>query len=161
MFYQGPVVNPGVEVNIAVGGRILSDPQRSVDEVLEEVIDLYYRPKSPAARSRLAGLFVRAEEAYFGQWTAESFAAAKTPVPGQFFVSDLLGETPGPAGHLLEPNLTAEGRRVYKDELVAILRELAGLDGDFDDDGRLHRIQKGIIFTLTQINTIRRAKKEP
>ena len=44
----------------------------------------------PAAPS-----FMRAEDAYFGQWTTENFAAEKKPVPGQFFVCDLLGETPG------------------------------------------------------------------
>ena len=71
MFYQGPVINPAVEMNIAVAGRMLASPLRSVDDVLSEVIDLYYRPSTTSARSKLADLLVLAEDAYFGQWDAK------------------------------------------------------------------------------------------
>jgi hypothetical protein len=53
MHYQGPVINPGVEINIAFGGRILSDSSRSVEDVLDEVIDTLYRPRDAAARRAL------------------------------------------------------------------------------------------------------------
>ena len=37
MYYQGPVTNPGQEVMMAVGGRILSRPERPAEDILEEV----------------------------------------------------------------------------------------------------------------------------
>lgn len=37
MCYQGPVKNPAVEVNIACGGKVMSDTTRDTNEVLEEL----------------------------------------------------------------------------------------------------------------------------
>ena len=31
MFYQGPITNPGVEVNVAVGGRLMCNVGRSIE----------------------------------------------------------------------------------------------------------------------------------
>ena len=59
MFYQGPMSNPGVEINAAVGGRMLADTRRSVEDLLAEVIDLYYRPKSPAAQKKIVQLVLQ------------------------------------------------------------------------------------------------------
>jgi hypothetical protein len=52
-YYMGPIVNPGVEVNVAFGGRLLSDASRRPQEVLDEVVDEMYRPRSDAARRDL------------------------------------------------------------------------------------------------------------
>jgi len=161
MFYQGPVVNPGIELNVAVGGRILSDTRRSVEEALAEAIDLYYKPKGPAALKALVDLMLRAEEAYFGQWDPKAFAAQGRPMPGELHLTDLFGSTPGPAHYLLEPFLSAEGRRAYKRQLVALLKDLERLDGQCADDGRLERIRKGMAFTLNLLDTVRCAKGEP
>ena len=46
MFYQGPVINPGVELNIALGGRMLVAPHRTVEDALEESLELYYQPRN-------------------------------------------------------------------------------------------------------------------
>ena len=67
MFYQGPVINPGVEANIAVGGRTLANTRRSVEDALSEVIALDYRPRDLATQKRLVEVFLRAEDAYFGR----------------------------------------------------------------------------------------------
>jgi hypothetical protein len=160
MFYQGPVINPGVEVNIAVGGRILTDTRRTVEDVLSEVLALYYRPRDPAAQRKLVDVYLRAEDAYFGRWDPARFAAAGRPMPGELHLTDLFGTAPGPATYLMEPFLDAGGRREYKERLIAVLRDLDDLEGRCDDRGRLARIQKAITVTLTLLDTIRAAKKE-
>jgi hypothetical protein len=163
MFYQGPMVNPAVEVNTAVGGRILAGPSRNPEDALAEVIGLYYKPKDSAAEKKLVELFLRAEEAYFGQWDAKRFRAVhNTQPPGEFKLNDVLwGHSPDAALYLLEPYLNAEGRQAYKVGLKAILKDLAAIEGDFDDGGRIRRMQRGIIITLSLINTVRACKNEP
>ena len=160
MFYQGPVINPGVEMNIAVGGRILADPHRAVDDALAEVIAFSYRPRNLAAHKALVELFLRAEDTYFGRWDPARFAAAGRAMPGELHLTDLFGTAPGPAFYLLEPFLDADGRREYKKRLIAVLQDLAGLEGRCDDGGRLSRIQEAITVTLTTLDTIRATKKE-
>lgn len=157
MFYQGPVSNPGTEVNIAVGGRVLADVRRSVADTLAEVIQLYYRPKTAVACRKLVDIFLRAEEAYFGNWPRqrELFLKLYGFVPGEFKLDqNLWGTSPGPATFLKEPMLDAAGRQEYKKGLVSILRELPELEGRCEDRGRLARIKRAIIFTLNLINTI-------
>src|SRR5262249_12834353 len=114
MFYQGPVINPGVEVNIAVGGRILADTRLTVADALAEVIALNYRPPTSAARQKLVDVFLRAEDAYFGQWEPARFQAQRRPMPGELHLTDLFGTAPGPALYLLEPFLDAAGRGEYR-----------------------------------------------
>jgi hypothetical protein len=159
MFYQGPIINPGAEVNIAVGGRILADIRRSVADVLAEVVELYYRPRNPAAHKKLVELFLRAEDAYFGQWDPKRFSSAR-PMPGELHLTHLFGTSPGPALYLLEPFLNAQGRREYQKQLLAILQELARLLGRCDDRGRLARIQQALTVTLMLLESIRAAKNE-
>jgi hypothetical protein len=160
MFYQGPVINPGVELNIGVGGRILADTRRTVADALEEVIALSYRPRNSAATKKLVEMFLRAEDAYFGEWDAARFQAQGRPMPGELHLTDLFGTAPGPALYLLEPCLDADGRREYKKRLIQVLQDLQGVADGFDDDGRLARIQKAITITLTMLDSIRSAKKE-
>jgi hypothetical protein len=157
LFYQGPVSNPGTEVNIAFGGRVLSDTRRSVEDTLAEVIELYYKPKTAGARRKLVDVFLRAEEAYFSNWARqrELFLKMYGFVPGEFKLDqNLWGASPGPATFLREPMLDAAGRRDYKQGLMSILRELPELEGRCDDRGRLARIKRAVIFTLNLINTI-------
>lgn len=156
MFYQGPVNNPGTEANIAVGGRILSDTRRNPQDVLAEVIELYYKPKDAEAHKQLVDIFRRAEEGYFGQWKDELFRKVwGIPAPGEFKLDQhLFGTAPGPATYLKEPCLDAQGRKEYKKALLSILHDLAKIDGRFDDQGRLKRIRSGIIITLNLISTI-------
>jgi hypothetical protein len=161
MFYQGPVINPGVEVNIAVGGRILADTRRTAADALAEVIALYYRPRDSGATGKLVEVFLRSEEAYFGQWDPARFQAQGRPMPGELHLTDLFGTAPGPALFLLEPYLDAEGRRDYRQRLIAILQDLMSMAGQFDDHGRLAGIQRAITLTLTMLDTIRSARKEP
>jgi hypothetical protein len=161
MLYQGPMANPGVEVDVAVGGRLLGDPSRPVEEVLAEVVRLHFRPRTPAAEKALVDLFLGAEEAYFGQWDPKEFAARKTPVPGELHLTALFSDVPGPPSYLMEPYLTAEGRRAYKGRLVSLIRDAERLEAEVDDGGRLGRIRRGLAATLQLVDTVRCAKGEP
>jgi hypothetical protein len=156
MFYQGPVNNPSTEVNVAVGGRILSDTGRNPDDVLAEVIDLYYKPKDAETRKLLVDIFRRAEDGYFGQWKEEAFRKVwGIPTPGEFKLDQaLFGTAPGAATYLREPSLDAQGRKAYKKVLLSILADLPKLEGKCQDEGRLKKIKSGVIVTLNLISTI-------
>jgi len=161
MFYQGPVNNPGTEINIAVGGRILSDTQRDVEDTLAEVLEAIYKPKSADAHEKLVEIFLRAEDAYFSQWSDDRFARLHgTPPPGEFKLDDLWGTSPGPASYLSNLYLDADGRLAYKKALKSILEDLSKLERSFRDNGRLEKIGKSIIYTLTLINTIAHCQGE-
>jgi hypothetical protein len=163
MFYQGPMINPAVEINTAVGGRILKDPSRSPEDALFEALGVYFKPKNAAAHQHVVNLFLQAEDAYFGQWDDKRFRDThKTASPGEFKISDaLFGFSPDPSLYLLEPYLNAEGRQTYKKRLTGLLRELPALASNVDDGGQLKRIERAIILTLSMINTIRACKNEP
>jgi hypothetical protein len=154
MYYQGPVINPAVELNIAVGGRILNDTRRPLEDVLGEVVTLYYRPRDAGTRQKLVELFLRAEDAYFGRWDPTRFAAAGRAMPGELLLSDLFGTEPGPPKYLVEPFLDADGRKEYANQLIAILRDLDGLKSRCDDEGRLARIEKAITLVLMFLRAI-------
>ena len=156
MHYQGPVINPGQEMNIAVGGRILADTSKSVDDAVGEVLAAYYKPKSDEALTGLRQVFRQAEEAFFGQWQEEPFRRLHgAPMPGEWIMTNnLFGTAPGPAAYLREPYLDAAGRKAYKAGLCEILKDLPQLAEQCDDDGRIKRIQSGIIVTLTMLATV-------
>ena len=143
LYYQGPVSNAGQELMIAVGGRILSDTRLKTEDVLREVLESFYRPRHAEAARRLGHVIELAEETYFGQWSEDLFRKAwRIGIPGEFKLDQgLWGTSPGPATYLKEPCLDARGRKEYRKGLVAILVELAKLEGQCDDGGRLANIQ--------------------
>jgi hypothetical protein len=163
LYYQGPVNNPGTEVNIAVGGRALNDVTLNPDDVLAEVLEMLYRPHNAVAQQRLSDIFQRAEDGYFSQWQAELFKKVwDSPVPGEFKLDQrLFGRTPGPASYLKEPCLDAKGRVEYRKTLVSVLEDLDRLDGQCADMGRLDSIRKSCIITLNLLNTISYCLGEP
>lgn len=156
MFYQGPVNNPGQEAMIACGGRILSQPARSVESVLTEVLEKYYQPKNAEALQGLLRVFRTAEDSYFGQWSAERFRKVwGVPLPGEFKLDQrLFGTSPGPATYLKEPCLDAVGRKEYRKGLKSILAELPKLARQCNDGGRCTRIRRSVIVTLNLLNTV-------
>lgn len=156
LYYQGPVTNPGQEMMIAFGGRMLSRPGRSVDDALGEVLHNYYKPRNADAHKRLARVFQTAEESYFGQWSEELFRKVwGIPVPGEFKLDQhLFGTTPGPATYLKEPMLDANGRKEYRKGLTSILQELPRLQGNCEDHGRVERIGRCVTVALSVLNTV-------
>jgi hypothetical protein len=156
MYYQGPVTNPGQEVMLAVGGRILLNPSREADDILDEVLTLCYKPRNAEALKRLARVFRLAEDSYSSQWSGDSFGKLwGIPLPGELKLDQrLFGNSPGPATYLKEPCLDAKGRSEYRAGLASIFTELTRLQGQCDDHGRIASIQHGVTVTLNLLNTI-------
>ncbi|MGB7590149.1 MAG: hypothetical protein WBO19_02765 [Terriglobia bacterium] len=164
MYYQGPVINPSTEVNIAFGGRLMSDVGRSVEDVLSEVLESLYRPKNTAAHRKLVEVFQKTENDYFAQWNEQKINDFyKAPPPGELQLCSVeypFGATPGAARYLMEPYLDGGGRLAYKQSLVSNLKALMEIEGDFEDRGRIGRIRRGIEEMLVDINNISYAKDE-
>jgi hypothetical protein len=161
MYYQGPVANPSTEVNIAFGGRMMTNTERNLENVLAETLDALYRPKSAAAHRKLVGIFQRAESSYFEQWNAQRILEKqKSPMPGELHLTNLFGASPGPATYLMEPFLDTEGRKRYKAALVSLLKDVQAIEHDFNDAGRIGRIEQGISEALNDINNIAMSKSE-
>ena len=169
MYYQGPPINPGVEVNIGFGGRIMSDTGKDLEDALAEVLETLYKPKSAGAHRQLVDIFQRAENVYFDQWPDAKILEYGghtiipkriTPPPGEVHLTTLFGVSPGPATYLTEPFLDTEGRIAYKEGLVSILKDISKIENDFRDEGRIKRIQKCISNTLLDINNIGMSKNE-
>jgi hypothetical protein len=160
-YYMGPTINPGVEVNIAFGGRMLMDASRDIDDVLTEVVETLYRPSTTSARDRLVDVFKSAERAYFDNWSPQP-PPPETP-PGELHLSPLSEwTTPGPpnylTGHRGWQVMDAVGRAAYKTGLAAILESLAGIEDSVSDDGRVDRIRRCINNTIADIETIEAAQ---
>jgi len=146
-----------------LGGRLLSNPARSVADALGEVLEKYYKPRNPAALNRLMSVVQTAEESYFGQWSAELFGKLwGIPVPGEFKLDqNLFGTSPGPATYLKEPCLDPKGRKEYRSGLKNVLAQLSQLDGQCDDHGRLDTLRRCVTVTLAMLNTVSSALGEP
>jgi len=160
--YQGPMINPAVEVNSAVAGRIMGEVTRDPRDVLEEVIEIYYQPRNTEACQHLADIFLDLEEAYFGQWDERRFKDMEhVEMPGEFCVGALLNTSPDAALFLAEPFLDAAGRTAYRQALKKALGELPGLAGELDDAGRLERMTRCLALTHHLLATLMMAKGEP
>jgi hypothetical protein len=155
------MVNPAVEVNSAIAGRVMRDVARKPVSVLEEVIEHCYRPRKADAARALASVFTEAEEAYFGQWREAPFKEQhKLEMPGEFTLGVLFGTQPDPAAFLLEPFLDAKGRAACKAGLRSALGHLEALDGRFDDGGRIERMARCMTVMLHLLTTVMLAKGE-
>ncbi len=151
MIYQGPMINPAVEMNTAVAGRLLLCPQRDVQDALEEAVEVYYRPHSADARRAVAEAFCMAEDAYFDSWSDD--LKNDPHRPGEFYLETLFAESPQRTMYL-EQYLTPKGRGLYRKGLVAVLDRLSSLDGQCQDEGRLGRISTGIISAIVDIENL-------
>ena len=81
-------------------------------------------------------------------------------MPGEFCLGPLFGASPDPAAFLLEPYLTADGRRNLRQGLLAALRDLSSLDGQFHDGGRLARMQRAVQVMCQLLTTAMTARGE-
>jgi len=149
LHYQGPMINPAVEINTAVAGRMMCDVSRNPRDVLEEVIELYYRPRTPEARKTLADVFCRVEEGFFGRWDVKGIKEQhKADVPGEFAGWGLFGEEPEFPAHLFDPFLNKEGRLAYKNELIACLKDMEAIRGQLGCQDRTERVIEALLLTV-------------
>jgi hypothetical protein len=161
MYYQGPVENPSTEINIAAGGRLMTDISKSIDDVLAETLEDLYRPKNPEALRKLVKIYQKAESAYFDQWDEKTILEQlKVPRPGELHLTNLFGASPGSASYLMEPLLDTNGRLHYKQGLIALYNDVAQIESEFEDQGRIRRIRQGIDEALADINNIAQSKNE-
>jgi hypothetical protein len=159
MFYQGPIDNPGVEVNIACGGRLLSDASQEIDTVLSKVLEELYRPKSVGAQQKLVKIFTGAEAAYFADWNEQEIERVhKVPPPGEQHLAPLFGDSPGAPIYLMEPFLDETGRRNYRKALLSLSEQLDGIDSQFEDTARIGRMKKCLVNAIQDLDTIATSK---
>jgi len=151
MVYQGPMINPAVEVNTAVAGRLLCDTTRSVQDALTEAVEVYYKPRNAKAHKTLVDVYNRAEDAFFENWPEE---AKKNPNrPGELHLEGLFGTAPQKSIYL-QQCLTPKGRGAYRKGLISVLETLATVEDDFNDDGRIARMKTCIISVLVDIENL-------
>ena len=161
MYYQGPTINPGVELSIAAGGKLMQDVSRPIDAVVNEVLEAKYRPKNEAAMKKMTSAFSRCESAYFGGWNEKRIAEHdKMPAPGELHLGPLFGDSPGAATYLNEPFLDKDGRKAFRDALLISYDEITSCESDFDDEGRIGRIKRCLVAALADLETLRLGKGE-
>ncbi len=165
LFYQGPLVNPGVEIDKMAGFMALANVERGWEEILDEIIQTKYRPRKPESAQRLRDLLAAVEDGYYWQWIDADqrfFEIWKIPPRCEWKLNDaLFGTSPDPAMYLLEPYLTKEGRVAYKSALTSALAALDEIRGDFDDEGRIERMRRCLIVSCHILNSVIAAKGEP
>ncbi|MBI5092843.1 MAG: hypothetical protein HZB26_10425 [Candidatus Hydrogenedentes bacterium] len=141
LYYQGPPNNPGVEINIAFGGQMMCNADKSVEENLSSVLERLYKPKSPAALDKLVNVVRGAEDAYFNsmEWDEKRLYLKGNkafPGPGELHLSRPITGLYGTPDYLLEPQLTFAGRSAYNAGLEAVLKEVYAIGDQFEDDPR-------------------------
>ena len=147
-YYMGPVANPATEVNIAFGGRKLTDVGRDNREVLGEVLDELYQPLNRAAGRQLVHVFTEAEEAFFADPSPALPDDGRSR--GQIHLSPLVGVQPGEPIYL-QNSMTAAGRAAYGRRLEGLLPVVAGLEQACGSRVRVRRIAGAIRGTLADI----------
>lgn len=145
--YVGPTRNPGVEVNVAFGGRKLADVGRDNRDVLLQVLDELYRPRTAATARSLAKIFEEAEDAFFANYRLRLDAAGETR--GEIHLTPLFGRRPGPPMYLCN-GMTEAGRRDYCRRLRALLPRLDRLATQCRSQGRIGRIKRCLHGVLAE-----------
>jgi hypothetical protein len=161
MYYQGPVANPSTEVNIAFGGRLMNDVEKSIEDTLAETLEQLYCPKTSAALHKLTGIYQKAEDIYFMQWNPERIETSlKRPASSNLHITNSFGASPGAAEYMMDPYLDTAGRAHYKQALIEIYKDLISVHQEFDDGGRVIRLKRALEEMLVDINNIAFCKSE-
>ena len=159
MYYQGPVNNPGVEINIAFGGHLMLDPSRSVEDVLSGVLEGIYQPRCPAALERLTRTILQAEEGYFGNfnYAPDGIHLVNLPAypgPGELHLAFPGAGAAAKAVHLREPFLTGAGRQAYETVLQDSIREVYAIGPSFAATEKIKRLQISMTNSMTMLLNI-------
>lgn len=157
-YYMAPVNNPGVEVTIAVTGRMLTDISRDPEFVLYEVIEKLYEP-TPAACHELTEAFIRAENAYFSTWDISALGHGKSPAnPGELFYTDTLGPASKDTGpwYLYPAATIGETRAAYKKAMVKALDTIEKIRTDVARRAKIERLKVSIENTIADIEAVQK-----
>ena len=158
-YYLGRTNNPGVEMNVMCGGKILSDIDRPIYDIIYESVGELYDPQDAVAQKGLADIFVRAEAAYFDNLKPEII---KEDYAGELHLEPLFGTEPGYAMYLVgrtpEGRMDANGRQLYKAALAGICEEVKSLEDRVGENGRLRLKQmaaciNNVIKDIDELNS--------
>jgi len=146
-YYMGPSYNPGVELNIAFGGRKLCDVDRDNRDILLEVVESLYAPADAKTGEILASFFEEAEDAFFSSFDPHKLPDGKSR--GELHLTPLFGIRPGPPHYLqvMEP----AARRAYGRRLKELLPVLERLEPHIGSRVRIRRIATCIDNVLEDI----------
>ncbi|MFO1021247.1 MAG: hypothetical protein U0903_11195 [Planctomycetales bacterium] len=167
LFYQGPITNPGVEANMAFGGKIMSDVTRDVGDVLAETLEELYRPKSGEAHKMLIETFQLAEQSYFSNMNYDADGVhlkglAAYAGPGELHIGFGIGLASGTSAipvYLYEPNLNDEGRKAYAKGLETCLENVCKIEHQVQATERMRRLKSSIYHALDDVMNIAYARE--
>ena len=156
--YVGPVNNPGIELNIACGGIISGDIDRSIDDVLFEAVETLYKPVNEASCWKLVSLLKRAEDAYYNNVSTNEIC--------EIGLTNMFGEKPTPAAYLLDKSqggictsISSSDRMKYGRELMEMLSEIDGMIDSFGSKDKIcaimvcmENVLKEILFIENSFN---------
>ena len=151
-FYLGRTNNPGVEMNVLCGGKILNDIDRPIAEIIYEAAGELYGPKDAETQKRLADIFVRAEAAYFDNLEEK---IRQKDHAGELHVEPLFGTEPGNPIYFSDGRMDASGRQKYRAELLGILGDVKALEGRVGEADKLKRIEACIESVIKDIDAVK------
>lgn len=157
-YYMGPTINPGAEFNILFGGKMLSQPEKPIEQAALETIERLYRPKDDEAREKLAELFFDAEEAYVSN---SAYFCNDDWALGEFVLTSL---------HTIDLNeplyigtnpecwnivyMTGEGRKAYKEALEGIMKRFDGMECRVGEPEKIQRIKTCIANVMEDLDKL-------
>jgi len=165
-YYMGPTINPSTEFNIFFGGKMLSDPDRAIEDVALETVNRLYAPHDDETAQKLVKIFFDAEDAYMsnsaffskGDWGLCELRITRLGFLGSF------GGPPfydGPPYYLSTNDelggivyMDATGRKACKETLEDILGRLDGMEGKVGAPEKIQRIRiciRNVIQDLIQL----------
>ena len=154
-------------MNIAFGGRIMSDVTTNVEDVLAEVVEELYKPKTPEVLKKLVRVFQLAEDAYCGNMNYDADGVhlkglTAYPGPGELHIGFGIGLAAGASAvpvYLLEPNLSDKGRAAYAKGLETCLKSVYEIEGQCVDAGRARRLKECILNALDDVAAVAYARE--
>ena len=129
-YYLGPSRNPGVEVNVAFGGKKLMDVERDDRQILREVLSDLFEPNGEGELESLTWIFEEAESLYFRN--ADLRHSISGEDVGQICLEKLRGRAPGPPIYLR--SMSRSGRISYGIGMGGLLECLVRLRGRIRHD---------------------------
>jgi hypothetical protein len=125
--------NPGDEISFWMAGKTLSQPTAPWKEHLTASIEELYGTSRQSLTEALAGIFLRAEDAYL-----QYLPSLRS---GTISIEPLVEDHPGPPVYITK-QLTAAERTKYRDSLKSVRTDLEKLAPHIPEKNRVRRISR-------------------
>ncbi|MHB1483694.1 MAG: hypothetical protein ACYCYI_03430 [Saccharofermentanales bacterium] len=160
-YYMSPAINPGVEANILFGGKILSHPERRIEDVIYDTVNELYKPFDSEVCRKIADIFMHAEDAYFNN-TYDPMYFNGIHKFHQLVLTDLWGTEPGPPAYLSTYDecgnhivyMDYKNRIEYKKALLAISDEITEVEDKIGERAKIGRIKKCIVNIIKDMDDL-------